>query len=376
MAIAVISLHNWTSEVEARPLNSLLHTPLPRAPIPFDLPCVGCRYNLRALTADATCPECGTPITKTLDHGWLIFADPDWLRRLRSGFCWFLLTLLVGMFGIVATAIWVHFIIISMGSEPNIGSDLGWAWAIGLPLVSSWLMAIWRVTAPEPELTPVRKETHLDVWIRTLNVVAALSWVPYTIGAADGRSNDSRMPIASFAFGILMTSAFSLGLVLLLIHLRRLSRRNTKPTLGKLLTFLLWGGIALTILTAAGAAGSIYLTSSMRTASAPSPTSTYVRARPLGVSVSWSPPLTTATTSAPPPASAPLAPTKTTATVPARPPSGMLIALSLGAVFYFFVVVWCVGGLIALIGIWQVLRKAINENASANYSTWMNSGQI
>ena len=33
-----------------------------------DLPCWSCEYNLRTLTPDAACPECGMPIAKTLEH--------------------------------------------------------------------------------------------------------------------------------------------------------------------------------------------------------------------------------------------------------------------------------------------------------------------
>ena len=31
-----------------------------------DCPCVACEYNLRGLTVDQRCPECGEPITRTL----------------------------------------------------------------------------------------------------------------------------------------------------------------------------------------------------------------------------------------------------------------------------------------------------------------------
>jgi hypothetical protein len=59
------------------------HTPEPR--FDFDLFCNNCRYNLRGLTPDSRCPECGTPIAAALLEDPLHFADPAWLDRLRRG---------------------------------------------------------------------------------------------------------------------------------------------------------------------------------------------------------------------------------------------------------------------------------------------------
>jgi uncharacterized repeat protein (TIGR04138 family) len=35
--------------------------------IPSDLPCIVCGYNLRTLTVEGQCPECGQPVVKTLE---------------------------------------------------------------------------------------------------------------------------------------------------------------------------------------------------------------------------------------------------------------------------------------------------------------------
>ena len=52
---------------------------------PGDPLCVHCGYNLRGLSTDRKCPECGTPIAKSLRGDLLSSADPDWLRRLHRG---------------------------------------------------------------------------------------------------------------------------------------------------------------------------------------------------------------------------------------------------------------------------------------------------
>src|SRR4051794_27404884 len=35
-------------------------------PIEIDLPCAGCKYNLRGLTTDGRCPECGAAVLATI----------------------------------------------------------------------------------------------------------------------------------------------------------------------------------------------------------------------------------------------------------------------------------------------------------------------
>lgn len=53
-------------------------------PIDSDTPCGRCGYNLRGLSPDGQCPECGTPIAPSLTH-WLAHADPQWRRKLAAG---------------------------------------------------------------------------------------------------------------------------------------------------------------------------------------------------------------------------------------------------------------------------------------------------
>ncbi len=54
-------------------------------PMDFDLPCIKCRYNLRSLTIDAACPECGSSVASSVSPLRMMFADRAWLNRVQLG---------------------------------------------------------------------------------------------------------------------------------------------------------------------------------------------------------------------------------------------------------------------------------------------------
>lgn len=60
-------------------------TPIANTFISHDVPCHRCAYNLRGLTREGRCPECGAPVRVSLQGDLLRFADPAWLKRLLRG---------------------------------------------------------------------------------------------------------------------------------------------------------------------------------------------------------------------------------------------------------------------------------------------------
>jgi hypothetical protein len=63
---------------------------IPAAIIDSDTPCRRCGYNLRGLSADGQCPECGTLIRLSLRRDLLEHSDPAWVDSLRQGVGWML----------------------------------------------------------------------------------------------------------------------------------------------------------------------------------------------------------------------------------------------------------------------------------------------
>lgn len=302
------------------------------APITFDLPCLGCRYNLRSLPVENICPECALPIRRTLEHGWLIFSDPNWLEKLRSGISFLLGILLVGVIGVIGLTAYV---VIGTGAThgPNPIVLAAMGMTLSFTIVAMWLRGIWRLTSPTS--TPGHQHSKLGHWIRDLNITSALVYlisgplasILATLGMPDKQA-------ASLWFGgaVLAWSVYVLSFLLLLVYMRRLARRVFKPTLDKLISFVLWGGVLLALPSAillAIAMESVYKQSIVTT---------------LMVTIS--------------PAFSPV-PT-------------MSVGVVFAAGFYLVVLVWGGAWLLALISFRRILKQTIHENASAAYAAWLN----
>src|SRR5215217_4377447 len=54
------------------------------AVIASDRACVHCGYNLRGLTRESRCPECGCPVSDSFVANYFLQADPKWLRFLHA----------------------------------------------------------------------------------------------------------------------------------------------------------------------------------------------------------------------------------------------------------------------------------------------------
>ncbi|QQE10579.1 hypothetical protein JD969_13845 [Planctomycetota bacterium] len=62
-----------------------------------DVYCVHCEYNLRGAKASGACPECGASVAESLEERTLMFAPSEYLKVLRTGFLWLLVSYVLGM---------------------------------------------------------------------------------------------------------------------------------------------------------------------------------------------------------------------------------------------------------------------------------------
>src|SRR5687767_9833717 len=106
-----------------------------------DLPCRKCAYNLRTLSINGRCPECGTAVGFSAQGDLLRFSDPGWVMTLHRGVVLILVGIAVAILGVVVAAA-------VSAASPGIGRVL----ATVIQLGSAVLMVVgsWMLTEPDP----------------------------------------------------------------------------------------------------------------------------------------------------------------------------------------------------------------------------------
>lgn len=124
-----------------------------------DAPCIRCEYNLRGLTVDMTCPECGLPVGRSAVGEYLRYRDPKWLNKITDGFlCFAVLLMLCDLFAML-----VYFQLLN---STNLGLVV-----IAISIVTAVTMFFYGVvlaTAKEPDNTRDQRLFSMCVMSRIL----------------------------------------------------------------------------------------------------------------------------------------------------------------------------------------------------------------
>ena len=222
------------------------------SPLAIDVPCSRCSYNLRGLTADMNCPECGTPVSRSSMGNWLRFADPDWVGKLRKGMSLKLYNILAGLLmGIVVVIATFAF------GNPQIAAILV---AIFGGLLGAW--SVFLITTPEPAVGAAEDSVTLRKILRS----AVLAGIALNV------VQHSRLVSGQIVLAILLgVLAGSAGIAVNfgeLVYLRRFARRIPDETLARSTGTVLYGQIiftAIAVLAAVVLGGAAFLSGGVPT---------------------------------------------------------------------------------------------------------------
>lgn len=203
-----------------------------------DIPCRRCGYNLRGLAPAGTCPECGTPVGRSLIGDLLRYCDPQWVTHVSAGTGALFFAVIAGLAsGCIASAAF------------RAGSAIGGLAAIGAGLVPSAMkllvsvlvvLGTWQYAAPELS----RPQTERDPRSRPLaRALAVLAFVLVILVVSISQVLPSP---AQIALGWAQSIVAICGYVALMFYARTLALRLPDVALARTTRTVMWG-LAITM---------------------------------------------------------------------------------------------------------------------------------
>lgn len=121
----------------------------------IDVPCRSCSFNLRGLSPDGRCPECGAPVARSIRGDQLIYSDASYLDGLRQGILCILVSAIIQCSLILTGIIVGIVIVIGVANEWFTMTSIPPLLAVGpdylmIPFVMLALYGWWKFSSPDP----------------------------------------------------------------------------------------------------------------------------------------------------------------------------------------------------------------------------------
>jgi hypothetical protein len=210
-----------------------------------DIDCRRCGYNLRGLNVDGRCPECTTPVGRSVHGDVLQFCDPEWVDRLAGGMRLYVFVIMFGiLFGLVA-GLGVAISMVTTGGMPA-PVVFGLIMFSGI-FVAIQLLVYWKITAPDPG----RDETAHPITARAVARFALIvaSVLGFVVGLVDANKLgvaiiSSSSPVVVGVRWALAVPAVVVGLIgmgALFVYAISLARRFPDDVLAARTRIVMWG---------------------------------------------------------------------------------------------------------------------------------------
>jgi hypothetical protein len=150
--------------------------PKPTSALDADQPCLRCRYNLRSLTVDSRCPECGLSVERTLRGRYLRYSAPGHIKSLLLGVGLVMLSLHV----VLPSAVALFFLYVA---APSYQEAPLWAFLCSFLLLVAislapgfYLTGWWLLLRRDPECADVKRLLFTRRLARIVTVLLAVAW--------------------------------------------------------------------------------------------------------------------------------------------------------------------------------------------------------
>lgn len=190
------------------------------------IPCLQCGFDLRGMSRDADCPECGLDVKSSLDQQLLKFASPQWVEALAGGMNWLMISVLL-TFGL--SCLGGTFTAFSGGF--GIFAHLGNALLLIPGAVAFY--AMWRLTTPEPDALV----QHDHPARRVLRIALVVGFIASILGVAMSAVSVSSAGCSEVIGGM----AGIVVLFGLFVYLNALALRLPDPALAHATRRVMWG---------------------------------------------------------------------------------------------------------------------------------------
>jgi len=171
-----------------------------------DLGCARCGYNLRGLSHNATCPECGVPVKHSLHGPWLRYADRRWAKQTLRGLQWVMVSraaIAIGLFLAIGAGV-AGLLMIPRGIDTPIES----AFTITLMIINGILAVLpigmaygfWLASAPEPRAGA--ESPYSRIRTRVVSILAVPAFGLWIAIAPPGAAIPGSLPIVLDAIAI------------------------------------------------------------------------------------------------------------------------------------------------------------------------------